>query len=64
MMATMMVTWVVRWFVNLGASFFVFGTMSRVVIAILCALGAELSEEAFDELSPMNSPIPASQREL
>jgi hypothetical protein len=63
MIVAMMVTFVVRWFVNPGASFFVFGAISGVVIAILGARGAELSQEHFDEFHSVNSPVPASQGE-
>jgi hypothetical protein len=60
---TMVVTWIVRWFVNPGASFFAFGAISGIVMAILGALGAETSDDLSDEVRSVSAPMPASQIE-
>ena len=63
MIVTMVAMWIIRWFVSPGASFFVFGAVSGIVITILGALSAVPDTEVPSGFSPADLPIPASQRE-
>lgn len=60
---TMVAMWIVRWFVSPGASFFVFGAVSGIGIAILGALSAVPVTEKSSGFSPADLPIPVSRRE-
>ena len=44
MLVTMILAWVTRWFVGPGASFFTFGALSGIVIAVLGGLSTDTLE--------------------
>jgi hypothetical protein len=58
-----MAAWIVRWFVSPGASFFTFGIIGGIVIAILGAFGDESGEESSMQTDEVGQPLTASQQE-
>jgi hypothetical protein len=60
---TMILAWIVRWFVGPGASFVAYGLVTGIVMSILGAMSGEMLEESKGEEQPVELSVRAPQTE-